>query len=213
MTVRCESCGATNPDRASWCNQCLSDLRVPNLPGPVSSGGAHAIHEPRDVRLDEPGQRIRSTDAGVEWACEACAAWNLLEERTCRACGSPSPLSAAHARRTPHNLSTARVALLNALLPGLGHLLVGWIGSGLARLVLFAVWAVGGMLLLLGGGMPVALPLLLGAAALWALGLPDAVRAAEGRPQLLTGRVLLWLVVGVTLLSMLGAATVVVGAR
>lgn len=207
MTLVCGACGATNPDRASWCNQCLSDLqgaapaRVTRVAQPAPNG-----------RVTTDDRRIRSGDAGVEWACESCGGWSPLDARVCVTCGTPSPLTGAGERSAVAGVPAKRILLLNALAPGVGHLVAGWIGSGLARLVLFAVWAVGGMLLLLGGGLPVALPLLLGAAILWGVGLPDAVRAAEERPQLLTGRVLLWLVIGVTLLSALAAAAAVAGA-
>lgn len=206
MTRVCTACGATNPNRASWCNQCLSDLR-----GVAPARVARAAPAGSEPGVAD-GQRVRSTDAGVEWVCDVCGAWSSLDARACTTCGTQSPLVSAGRRPPRSGAGTGRVLLLNALLPGLGHLVAGWIGSGLARLVLFAVWAVGGTLVLVGGGLLVALPLLLGAAILWGLGLPDAVRAAQGRTQLLTGRALLWLVIGVTVLSMLAATAVVVGA-
>lgn len=120
---------------------------------------------------------------------------------------------AVGARGADVDAARTRAVALNAVLPGLGHLLVGWVGSGLARIVLFVVWVVGGLLLASAGGAVAALPLFLGAAILWLTGLFDGWQVATGARQVLSGRALLWLVVGVTLLATISVvASIVAGA-
>jgi hypothetical protein len=94
--------------------------------------------------------------------------------------------------------------LLTALLPGLGHLRAGRVGTGLARVVVASAWLLGAVVLAVGArrtsATPVAaVPLLLGAGAVWAASLRDVRRlgSGEGR-ELLDARGLLWLVAAVT---------------
>ena len=97
-----------------------------------------------------------------------------------------------------------RVVLLSAVVPGLGHLMAGRVGSGIARAIFGLGWLVGGVLLLLaavraGSGYAAAVPLLLGAAVVWVLSVLDAQGLARGaQREHLDGRRLLWLMVGVT---------------
>lgn len=245
MALRCGTCGATNPDSATWCNQCLTDLAVPGA-GVSRDASASMRAGPGGVGADSPPPTgpsstggsdalLRRGPEGVQWRCPTCDGWSSLDDDVCARCGTPlqarfaghpapgrdapggtggadMPTGGGGGRSARPDPSTARnrTIALNAVLPGLGHLLAGWVGSGLARIVLFGVWLIGGVLLWGAGGPAAALPLLLGAAVLWATGIVDAWLLFEGARQVLSGRALLWLVVGVTLFATVGVVTVVV---
>jgi hypothetical protein len=94
------------------------------------------------------------------------------------------------------------VLTASALLPGAGHLLVGRVGTGVARLLLWVLWLpAGSALVRAAGGVVVAAPglaLLVGAGLLWVATLVDARRLAAGVDrEVLAPRALLWLVAGV----------------
>lgn len=187
-------------------------------PGPEAgnTGSSASIAEggrvgPNRRQQNEPHAApagFRTQDDDVQWNCPDCESWASIDERVCPHC--QTPFGTGSATQEPHRLTrggTRGQALLgNAVLPGLGHLLAGWTGSGLARMVLFIVWILGGIALLGAGGTKVALPLLLGAAALWSASLFDAWQLNQGGVQLLNGRTLLWLVVTVTVLATMGVA-------
>ncbi len=216
--MRCPDCGARNTGSAAWCTQCFASLRsaapsaeaapAPPPPPPgVTDTAAPAEAAARDIR-------VRGED--VEWRCAACDAWSPLEEPVCTVCAAPrrgfgGDGSPATSPTAPADQTTAVVA--SVLLPGLGHLLRGRVGTGLARMVLWLLWGGGGLAVLLGsgGGMAAAV-LLLAALLVWAVTLVDLQRLAGGRPPLATGRVLAWSVVGVTLVLALVALAAAAGA-
>lgn len=211
---RCPSCGARNAARAPWCTQCYaafdgddaSAVAVRGEPaGAADEGDGHgpagaadasgtASGAGRDVRQDEHGE--------VEWRCATCQGWSPLEAATCTVCGTPRRgFGEAPGVEPPDE---QRTVLRSALVPGLGHMLAGRVGSGIARAVLGLGWLVGGAALLVsaaraGSGVWAALPLLAGAGAVWVLTVFDARSLARGSShEYLDGRTLLWLVVGVT---------------
>ena len=230
--MRCPECGARNGQAAAWCTQCYAALGE-RTTDPVETGAGEPSHSrlqvshhdasavptpppipaaarataQRDVRVD--GDR-------VEWRCARCEAWTLLEQPSCVACGSPRV--GFTPERGPAMTATAPTGsiplLASAVLPGLGHVLLGRAGSGLARILLWLLWAGGAGLTLVSVGVTsTALVLALAAATLWALTLHDLSRLADGRPQLLTGRVLAWSVVGVTAALVLSGLVGVGGGR
>ena len=160
---------------------------------------------------------FRRGEQGLEWNCPTCGHWSSIEAEQCEVCQTPFSARIAydeHATETSgvDGRAATRVAWLNIVLPGLGHIVAGWTGSGLARLVLYSVWVVGGLAIFGAGGTLVAIPLLIGAAIIWGSSLHDAWQLGQRGPQLLNGRALLWLVIGVTLLSMLGVGAVALSA-
>jgi hypothetical protein len=252
--MRCDHCGATNPDAADWCNLCFADLSAARSDGPAAGhagrreveDGPHertagplpglgdgpgavtaaAASTPRSdearpeddvvpgrTRLEpdeeEPREGFRRGDDGLEWQCPVCGAWAGMDVAACPGCGTPFRARLVaddpSVRPTPPP-PTGRTVLLNALLPGLGHLVAGWPGSGLARLVLYCTWLIGGVGLLSAGGTMVAFPLLLGAFLLWLTAVHDGWQLGHAGPQILSGRMLLWLVVGVTVVAIMGVA-------
>jgi hypothetical protein len=146
-----------------------------------------------------------------------CGTYNPLERDACEACGTPltARFEASGASGDTEAGTDWRAALaLTVVLPGSGHVLAGRSASGFARGLLFVVWLGGGVLLAAGGGAAVdATPLLLGALAVWAATLLDVVNLSRQGPELLRPRVLVWLVVAVTAMSLAGllarAATLV----
>ncbi len=103
---------------------------------------------------------------------------------------------------------------MSAFAPGAGHLAVGRYGSGWARLLLFVVWAVGAVMLSGAGARALGAiaPLLLGVVIVWVGSLVDLQRLQRGQEELLAGRRLLWLVIGVLLLLGIGFFVSLMGA-
>lgn len=203
--MRCPSCGAANPESAQWCGQCLRRFdeepadHAAHPPPSESEAGASAEAPPSTAAFRREGD-------DVQWACSACGQFNSIELSSCAVCGTafvdrfrsddPEP---------PRNWPQA--LLLSMIVPGAGHLAVGRYGSGLSRVLLFATWALGAVMLLGGTGRQAGvavMPLVLGAFVLWIGSLVDIYRLQRGEEELLVGRRLLWLVVGVLLLLVLG---------
>ena len=214
--MRCSTFVARNAGSAAWCTQCFASLRSATPPDapPAEAPPAPPPAPPTPAEAEARDIRVRGGD--VEWRCAACGAWSPLEDPVCTVCvaprhgfggeGAPATSPTASAGQT-----TAVVA--SVLLPGLGHVLRGSVGTGLARMVLWLRGGGGGIAVLLGsGGGLAAAVLLLAALLVWAVTLVDLQRLAAGRPPLATGRVLAWSVVGVTVVLALVALAAVAGA-
>lgn len=172
-------------------------------PGEVIEPGA--AREPGAADDGAPPDELAPGERG--WPCVACGHENPIALDTCGACGSPF---AAQLRGRSGREASPRVTVgalvAGALLPGMGHVGVGAHASGVARVGLYLLWLLGGVALLGGGtaALPAAMPLLLGAFVVWAASLADLVALGNGGRQILQGRTLLWLVVGVLGLTLLG---------
>lgn len=229
--MRCPRCGATNPDGAAWCGQCygaLADDDVEPAPTPTAPGAAVPSPDagiPSEPAGPKPADRspssehgFRTVDGQIQWTCVACGEHNPIDLLSCGVCGTSLGARYARPPAEPSAQEWTTALALSAVLPGAGHMAVGRVGTGVARALLFTVWALGGVLLLVGGGRGAlaAVPLVLGAVALWGGTLWDVAALRAGRrQQLWSGRPLLWLVVGVTvllLISALGGAGGAVGA-
>jgi hypothetical protein len=143
---------------------------------------------------------VRDRDGVVEWRCRRCEAWSPLLSSTCTTCGGPREGFGEDPPTTAARVPDVSVLLaVSVVLPGVGHLLAGRPGTGVARLLLWLLWLGPGLPAVLGAqGAVAALPglvLLAGAAVLWATTLVDVQRLAggDGR-EVLTSRRLLWLV-------------------
>ena len=211
--MRCPACGATNPDSAAWCGQCLHRFDAEpaatqaSTPAPAATPAAAA--QPAGTRgaAQATSEGFRRVGDELQWACPECGQFNSIDDPACVICGTAfvDRFRTEEPPEPPRNWNQA--FLLSAVAPGAGHLAVGRYGSGWARLVLFFTWIAGAILMGGNGGAGRAvLPLLLGAAVIWAVSLLDLRRLQEGRDELLVGRRLLWLVLGVLLL--LGVALV-----
>lgn len=174
--------------------------------------------EPPDAAEDGPAtdRDIREVDGQVEWRCATCASWMPLEAAVCGTCGAVRTGFGEPATPPPTAAPVASGTVLgtSAVAPGLGHLLAGRTGSGITRLLLWALWVGGGLWWVLStqNGRGPGLVLLLGAVILWGVTFIDADAIAKGRPTEPFGvRGLLWTVVGVTGLLMLVVAFAAAG--
>ena len=228
--VRCPTCGARNADGAPWCTQCYASLSSPT-PGPAGAtvtepvaGDGDPQPQPGHLRgapatTGDPGsggtgaapgraasdRPVREAEDGsIEWRCGTCETWTPLEAPACVACGTTRAgfgETDTGPREIPEPTETL---LLSALVPGLGHIRAGLVGTGVARAVVAVVWLAGGIGLLVSalraGSTPwAAMPLLLGALVVWVLTFLDTrTLVTGGRTDRLGGRSLLWLIAGVT---------------
>lgn len=230
--MRCPQCGAANTDSAAWCSQCYARFEsTPEQPpgdaddavvdrgqpgeqsGVRSDAGTGATGRGAAGAVDRD---VRERDGALEWRCRTCRAWTPFETEQCVRCGAPRQgflPEPAGTRPTPAVPAAGRLIAASVALPGLGHVLARRSATGVARAVLALLWLGGGIgLVLAGQGGLARLPgfvLLLGAGVLWAGTVLDVSELASGgRRELLTTRVLLWLVVAVTsllLVALMGA--------
>lgn len=206
---RCPECGAHNPETAGWCGQCLA--RFERDPEPRSAEAA-APSSPEADRTAFPPVPPPPVPDGVEagaflteggavrWRCPACETVNDLDDLVCAVCGTDLAAQGEPA------VDWAEAKRRAVLAPGLGHLAAGHGAGGIARLILAGVWLLGALSLLVTGGLEgllPAVPLLVGATALWFGAVLDLDRLSRGEAELITSRVLLWLVVGVFVLVLL----------
>jgi ribosomal protein L40E len=231
--MRCDACGARNPAKASWCSQCFasfaptppaeaptsgpaSDQPAPPVPGRAPRPAAPAPASPPPERAGTasrpdaapptgPRERdVRQRDGEVEWRCAVCDGWSPLRAATCRRCGAGRTGFGVDAPEPVAGEELQRLVVLTVLLPGLGHVRAGRVGTGAARAVIAVAWLVGALVLGVGalrtGAAPIAaVPLALGAAIVWVASVRDVRALGDGRGrELLDARGLLWLVAGVT---------------
>lgn len=209
--IRCAACGAHNPDDARWCGQCLQQFQGGGAAASAGttkesgrSAGAEADSDAARFPAVPPVPSASSSGADtgaflaeggeVRWRCPACEAINELEMLVCTTCGTA--LADLDRGSVDWDLAHQRAVLG----PGLGHLVAGRTLAGWARLILSAVWLLGALGLLATGGVTAlapATPLLAGVVILWVGGVLDVGRLAHGREEVISSRVLLWVVVGV----------------
>lgn len=229
--MRCPACGALNVDTAEWCSQCYATLQGADAgegdggleeASTAASTPAEPAPEARPAGQAPSDSRFRRSEEGVDWCCAACDAWNPLERSTCTVCGTSLTESLQDdVAPAPERVSLGAVVAASVLLPGAGHVLLGRSAAGIGRLILYLVWASGGLALLSAaagadGSMLPALPLLTGAFVLLATSVLDAVALQRGdvTTEILSVRALLWLTVGViglTTLAFIGSALSVSG--
>lgn len=214
--MRCAECGARNPEGAEWCTQCFVRFGGPALDrssapsgAPVPADGAGAPTGGTRVASPEPARDIREREGLVEWRCPICEGWTALEVPACTSCGAPRLGFGDDRPAEPaRDIEPTTLLAASILLPGLGHVLAGRVGTGVARIVLYVLWVGGGLALLLGSGGATLLGvvLLLGALVLWAGTLVDVQQLARpGGGEVLGPRALGLLVGAVTLLMVLSA--------
>lgn len=168
---------------------------------PTEPGTASDAATPPDAEAKD----VRTRDGEVEWRCAVCSGWCALTAPACTVCGAArqgfgTETGPAEPRQ---DLPLPAVVGVSLVLPGSGHLLIGRTGTGVARLLLALLWLLGGFAMLRGAGggaaLGPALVLFTGAAVVWIGTALDVRTVLTGRgSEVLTSRVLLWLVVGVT---------------
>ena len=216
---RCPSCGALVAADADWCGQCFADLRppppAPSQPPPPPTSGVPRTSGAA-VATDAPVPTSEAVD-GAWWPCAVCGARNPLELDACARCGTPFADLMREAPSERPRAEPKEALAWSLIFPGLGHRVAGRPLDGLARGVLF--------------GMSFAMALLLGFAgvrsgptfAVFALFLLtalvvyggsayEAYRIADGGDVLIGSRPLLWVLVGLILLSVVMLALAVASA-
>ena len=220
--MQCPSCGATNPESAQWCGQCYRRFVEPAAaPPPTDPAPVTEVHdvvatdipavpapaERTTAALQDSSGAIRREGDRIEWTCPQCEHVNPIELSNCEICGTAfiDRFRQPDEPEPPRNWQAALV--MTAVAPGAGHIAIDRYGSGFARLFLFIGWLLGAVALAQSGGgeaMFVIAPMLLGVVVLWAGSLLDIYRLQQGEPEVLAGRPLLWLVVGVLALMGIG---------
>jgi hypothetical protein len=141
---------------------------------------------------------VEVADGKATWECPVCGLRNPLEADRCSACQTPFGRLFETEQERPR--IEPRTAMLWSLaFPGLGHWKVGLRADAVARMVLF-VWTLGTVLVVFtsrsGSGFGSSIPLLVlylgSATGIYVLSAIDAGRAADGRPPMVSSRVLLW---------------------
>ncbi|MEO8475417.1 MAG: zinc ribbon domain-containing protein [Actinomycetota bacterium] len=201
---RCPHCEALVAADAEWCGQCFTPL-TESAPEPTPDPVPESVGDAADGARKVP-----------TWPCPACGHDNAIEHDACAICGTPFAVLMRQDEQLP--VVEPKDALAWSLVfPGLGHRKVGHGMDGLARGVLFAMLFAMALLTGLSGvrsGMVFAL-----FAAFMALALAtylgsafEAYQMAQGGRPLVTARTLLWVTVGVIVLSMAVLALTVVTA-
>jgi TM2 domain-containing membrane protein YozV len=213
---RCDDCGARNATGAGWCTQCFAAPRPASASPPEVT--AMDAELPVPAVPTGPSQRdrdVRVQGDVVEWRCRACEAWNELVIAACHVCGSPRTGFATDEAVAPRReLSVGQAVAASLVVPGLAHVLVGRVGSGLARGLLAVGWGWIGLAVLLGPTGNRALgALLLAAGSCVYLGTAADARALvdPSLPVLLTPRRLAWGVAAVAVLLTIAAVATTLG--
>ena len=196
---RCPACGALVADDAAWCGQCYTDLREPELRQTAPVGAEAGLPAPPQARVDG------AEGPAPWWPCRACGGRNPIELDACSTCGTPFAQLMREESARPDVAPRDAVAW-SLVFPGLGHRLVGRPFDGLARGVLFVVSFVMALLVGFGGvrsgvSFGVFALFLLTALVVYAGTAYEAHRLASGGELLLSSRTLLWVLVGVIMLS------------
>jgi ribosomal protein L40E len=208
---RCPNCNALAAPDAEWCGQCFASLReapsppMPDPPAPAATATGEGAAE-----TDEAARR----PAG--WPCAVCGGRNPIESDVCATCGTPfaTVMRTDPARRPVDPQEAVRWSLI---FPGLGHRLVGRSMDGLARGALFAISMAMAVLLAFAGSASAAttgvlLLFVFAGLAVYAGSAVEAGRLARGGELIVGSRFLMWILVGMTFLSVGALALAVVGA-
>jgi hypothetical protein len=205
---RCHNCGALVSPDATWCGQCYASLER-REPAPAHEA---AEGDPAPPRPATAGDRAAAT-----WPCPVCETDNPIEVDACTVCGTTfGSLLSISPRR---DAAGPREALVWSLVyPGVGHQRLGLGLDGLARGILFTMTAGMALLLALGGGgrgttFVVFLLYLLLAIGTYALTAWEAYRVAQGGALFVPSRPLLWVTVGLIMVSVVALAVTVVASN
>ena len=199
--VICPNCGARNAVGALWCGQCYRPFQQSDEIDTDTAGPEVAATAEGQMTMELPLRETPRISEGA-WACSVCGISNPLAESNCAACGSSifEAFKAVEKRR----VDPRRAAMRGLLLPGLGHAYAGQslLGVSVGALVVLSLF-LGAMLVTL-GVVPAGILLILVGVGVWAVGVLDAVRWAQGqdrevvlRPHVLTA------LVGVVLLILI----------
>jgi hypothetical protein len=219
---RCPNCGGLVGADAEWCSQCFTRLDQDRQPTatkqrPASEPGHDLLPPgarpaPGNVAYPQVSG-IRVEGERVVWDCPRCGTENPIEEGACRACGA-SFGQLFEQEEAPARVPSGRAVSRSLLFPGLGHAAMGRTAEGWARGVVFgyaAATVVAILVMRAGSGLGPFLALfvisVLAGIVFYALAAIDAGRLANGEPQILSPRGLLY---GATALILLTVVVLVV---
>lgn len=237
-SVPCPECGGANPPGAEWCGQCfarfhkaeevaasdvdpvispelLSDLAAeagPTAPPPPPSP------RPSSTDVKRGDGTFSVTEEGINWTCKKCDTTNEFSSNICTVCGA----TFAEAIKPPEDPKPQKdanmAALVSLFLPGAGHAYLDMWGQAVARAIL-SLWVVTVAIFAVsqeaGAARIMGVLFAIVAVGLWIVAAHDAYREAQGSSRLviLRQKFLLYLVLGLLLLSVVMVFATAVGAR
>jgi hypothetical protein len=195
---RCANCGGLLARGAEWCGQCFAPVATGPTPLAAPSPSAGSVDRRPAAAAGLGGGAVEVAAGKATWECPVCGVRNPIEADRCPACQTPFGRLFETAEERPR-IEPRTAMLWSLVLPGLGHWKVGLRADAVARMVLFA-WTLGTVLVVVasragsGFGSSTSLFVLyLGSATgIYVLSAIDAARAADGRPPVVSSRVLLW---------------------
>ena len=226
---RCVKCGAVLYEGAAWCGMCFEpvaperDAEPEPEPEPEAEPGTAAA--PVATTVAEPvaaegggsaAQASSTSDAPTVpmWPCPVCDARNPMELDFCATCGAS--FASLMRQETARVRVDPRAAFRRSLMfPGLGHRMIpGREVDGFARGVLFAMLLIATLMLGLSGVHAGAVQFLFlvyltASVLVYVLTAFEASRLAEGGEPLVSSRALLWVTVGILIMSIIVVALVI----
>lgn len=212
----CRNCGALLSPDVAWCGLCLTPIAEPEPepepepatpPEPATSGDVAARSPSTPADDGRPSEAF--------WACPVCGEENAMDLNLCPICGTS--FARLFEEGSEGSRVSSEVAARSGLIPGLGHLRAGKAGDGVARMFVFGLSLVflaifftadAGRWSLLVTGLYIVFCF-----ALIAESYVDAGRAAAGERELISGRNLLWVAVGLLAVSVGIVVLLSVGVR
>ena len=210
--VRCSSCGALVSVDAEWCGQCFTPLKVAQASREelAAKVGIKVTEEPpSDPTLESDGSVARPTTTGrkprLSWPCPACEHENDIQLNLCEICGT-SFASLMKTDDEPVSVEPKDALIRSLIYPGLGHRLAGRGADGVARGALFTLSAILLLMVALSGlgsaGQSAMVALYLTTTLIIYVGsAAEAYRIAGGGAPFVSARTLLWVTVGLLLVS------------
>jgi TM2 domain-containing membrane protein YozV len=208
---RCQSCDSWQDFDQEWCVQCAQPRR--RFGSPVArltrdeAGGTDGVATPSTPDVASPTTAVVALEPGEIDEPVQAAGVATLPPSPVNADASqdwiavdPAPASGEHTK-SRSDLPIAALAA-SVVLPGAGHVLLGRITAGLARMAVAVAWVVAAASWINHHAMPAqrgAWAAVVGVALLWVLTLVDVVRLARDEPaEILTAARLFVLVSVVT---------------
>ena len=211
-SIRCSSCDALVTSDAEWCGQCFTPLkRAPVSPEALAAAVGIKITEqtPETRSAGKDDGAAPPTPSGPKarlvWPCPACEHENDIELNVCEICGT-SFASLMKADDEPIRIEPKDALTWSLIYPGLGHRKAGRGAEGVARGALFTLSLILLLMVVLSGlgsiGQSAMVALYLTTTLIVYLGsAAEAYRIAGGGAPFVSSRTLLWVTVGLLLVS------------
>lgn len=209
-TDRCPSCSALVAADAAWCGQCFAPLQVaPTTRDDLAAKVGIKVTEAPETGTGSGTGGADGAGSGAKvrltWPCPACENENEIELSYCARCGT-SFASLMKADEVPVHIEPREALRLSLVYPGLGHRKAGRGADGGARSALFTISLLFLLMVLFSGTGSMTQTLMVSlysfvSLAVYAGSAMEAYRIAGGGSPFVTARTLLWITVGVLLIS------------